>query len=150
MLLDVTPLSLGFAVSQKAVDNKHNKWLGIKSENLMRVIVPRNSSIPIDVTKPCAAEFDGATEVDIKVLEGEERKAERNHTLDICTIKDLVPVKAGLPAFSITYAVDVNGILTITANKWKSGEIQKMEVQQFKRNLPPDQLEQLQAVAAER
>lgn len=139
----MTPLSLGFAVSQKAADNKQNKWLGIKTENLMRVIVPRNSSIPIDVTKPCAAEFAGATEVEIKVLEGEERKAERNHVLDICTIKDLVPVPAGMPAFSIKYAVDVNGILTITANKWKSGEIQKMEVQQFKRNLPPELLGKL-------
>ena len=106
----------------------------------MRVIIPRNSSIPIDVTKPCAAEIDNATEVDLRVLEGEERKAERNHTVDICKITDLVPVPAGQPSFTITYTIDVDGILSITANKWKSGEVQKLEVKQFKRNMPIDQL----------
>jgi len=65
-------------VTQKAEETKRNLFYGIKQENVMRVFIKRNSSFPLSVTKPCSTAYDNQTEVDVKVLEGNERRAEGN------------------------------------------------------------------------
>ena len=105
MLLDVTPLSLGC----KLINDQND------------VIIPRGSTIPTMETKPYTTVQDYQTVVVTNVTQGESPIASQNHNLGDYQISGIPPRLQGVPQIETTYAIDANGILTVTARELETG-----------------------------
>ena len=105
LLLDVTPLSLGIETTGR----------------VMSVIIPRNTSIPCTRTEMYTTEVDYQTEVDISVYEGERHKTTDNHLLGEFTISNIEKAKRNEPKVAVTFSIDSDGILTVTAKDETTG-----------------------------
>ncbi len=99
VLLDVTPLSLGVEV------------LG----GLFDVVIPKNTTIPTRKTKIYTTAEDNQTSVWIKVYQGERRIAKENRLLGEFELSGIPPAPRGVPQIEVTFDIDVNGILTVSA-----------------------------------
>ena len=98
VLLDTTPFSLGLGVGK-----------------YYQLIIPKGSTIPTTVTNLGITEFDFQTDVELPIYEGEYNNIKKNHFLGQFEIKDIPAKKAGEVIFDVTYQVDVDGILTVSA-----------------------------------
>ena len=98
VLMDTTPFSLG---------------LGVGDE--FQLIIPKGSTIPTSVTNYGITEFDNQYSVELPIYEGEYNNVESNHFLGKFEINDIPMKKAGEIIFDVTYQVDVDGILTVSA-----------------------------------
>lgn len=99
ILLDVAPLSLGVEVLKKN----------------MCIIIPRNSVLPIKRTKVFSTDTDGQTSVSIKVYEGERKLTKDNFLVGAFDLSGFQSAPRGCPRIRITFEIDLNGILQITA-----------------------------------
>ena len=106
LLLDVTPFSVGC----RLVNGRND------------IIIPRGSTLPTVETKPYTTAFDNQTVVGTNVTQGESSVASENHNLGDYQIKGLPPQPAGGPRIEITYAIDINGILTAIAREMETGK----------------------------
>ena len=98
VLMDTTPFSLG---------------LGVGDE--FQLIIPKGSTIPTSVTNYGVTDFDNQYSVELPIYEGEYNNVENNHFLGQFEINDIPMKKAGEVIFDVTYQVDVDGILTVSA-----------------------------------
>ena len=98
VLLDTTPFSLGLGVGK-----------------YYQLIIPKGSTIPTTVTNLGITEFDFQTDVELPIYEGEYNDIKKNHFLGQFEIKNIPAKKAGEVIFDVTYQVDVDGILTVSA-----------------------------------
>ena len=98
VLLDTTPFSLGLGVGK-----------------YYQLIIPKGSTIPTTVTNFGITEFDFQTDVELPIYEGEYNNTKKNHFLGQFEIKNIPAKKAGEVIFDVTYQVDVDGILTVSA-----------------------------------
>jgi len=105
LLLDVTPLSLGIETIG-----------GVTS-----TLIPRNTTIPAQAKELFTTYVDGQTNVDIHVLQGEREMAKDNRSLARFTLADLPPLPAGAPRIEVTFQIDANGILEVTAKEQTTG-----------------------------
>ncbi|NMC43964.1 MAG: Hsp70 family protein, partial [candidate division Zixibacteria bacterium] len=105
LLLDVTPLSLGI------------ETLG----GVMNVLIPRNSKIPAVSKEMFTTYVDGQTSVAIRVYQGERELVADNRTLGSFDLTGLEPVRAGLPRIEVSFMLDADGILRVTACDTRSG-----------------------------
>jgi Fe-S protein assembly chaperone HscA len=112
LLLDVTPLSLGLET-----------YGGI-----MSTLIPRNSRIPAVAREPFTTFVDNQTAVDIHVLQGERERVEDNRSLARFKLRGIEPLPAGLPRIEVSFLVDADGILQVSARDLKTGNIQSVEV----------------------
>jgi molecular chaperone DnaK len=112
LLLDVTPLSLGIET-----------YGGV-----MSALIPRNSRIPAVAREPFTTFVDNQTAVDIHVLQGERDRVEDNRSLARFKLRGIQPMPAGLPRVEVTFMVDADGILQVSAKDLKSGTVQSVEV----------------------
>ena len=99
VLLDVTPLSLGVEV------------LG----GLFDVVIPKNTTIPTRKTKIYTTAEDNQTSVWVKVYQGERKIARENRLLGEFELSGIPPAPRGVPQIEVTFDIDVNGILTVSA-----------------------------------
>eukprot|EP00007_Cunea_sp_BSH-02190019_P005585 CAMPEP_0174233232 /NCGR_PEP_ID=MMETSP0417-20130205/3321_1 /TAXON_ID=242541 /ORGANISM="Mayorella sp, Strain BSH-02190019" /LENGTH=650 /DNA_ID=CAMNT_0015311405 /DNA_START=139 /DNA_END=2091 /DNA_ORIENTATION=+ len=99
LLLDVTPISVG-------VESAGGK---------MAVIVPRNTTIPTKGTKMFSTNRDNQTSVKVQVYEGERPLTQNNHFLGTFTLDNIPPQPRAKPRIEVTFDIDANGILTVTA-----------------------------------
>jgi molecular chaperone DnaK len=113
LVLDATPLSLGV------------ETLG----GVMTVVIPRNTTIPKTESQTFSTASDNQTAVTINVLQGEREFAKDNRLLGTFNLTDIPPAPRGLPQISVSFNVDVNGILTVTAKDQASGKENKITVQ---------------------
>ena len=113
LLLDVTPLSLGIESLGGAVAK----------------IIHRNSTIPASATEHFTTGVEGQTNVAIHVLQGERELAKDCRSLARFDLKGIPPMPAGLPRIEVTFLIDSNGILHVTARELRSGKEAEIEVQ---------------------
>jgi len=99
LLLDVTPLSLGI------------ETLG----NVMTVMIPRNTTIPTSKSQIFSTAADNQPAVDIHVLQGERPMANDNKTLGNFQLTGIAPARRGVPQIEVTFDIDVNGIVHVSA-----------------------------------
>jgi molecular chaperone DnaK len=112
LLLDVTPLSLGV------------ETLG----GVMTKLVERNSTIPSRKTEIFSTAEDNQSAVDIHVLQGERELARDNRTLGQFRLEGINPAPRGLPQVEVTFDLDANGILNVSAKDMATGKEQKITI----------------------
>ncbi len=112
LLLDVTPLSLGV------------ETMG----SVMTVMIERNTTIPVRKTETYSTAADNQTAVDIHVLQGERPMAGDNMSLGRFRLDGIPPAPRGIPQVEVTFDIDANGILHVTAKDKASGKEQKVTI----------------------
>ncbi|HAF60954.1 MAG TPA: molecular chaperone DnaK, partial [Anaerolineaceae bacterium] len=112
LLLDVTPLSLGV------------ETLG----GVMTPLIPRNTTIPVKKSEIFSTAEDNQTSVDVHVLQGERSKAEDNMTLGRFRLEGIASAPRGVPQVEVTFDIDANGILNVTAADKATGLEQKIAI----------------------
>jgi molecular chaperone DnaK len=112
LLLDVTPLSLGV------------ETLG----GVMTKIIPRNTTIPTKKSEVFSTAADGQTNVEIKVLQGEREFANDNKSLGTFRLDGIPPAQRGVPQIEVTFDIDANGILSVTAKDKGTGKEQTISI----------------------
>ncbi len=126
LLLDVTPLSLGV------------ETLG----GVMTVLIPRNTTIPVKKTEVFTTAEDNQTAVDIHVLQGERPMAADNMSLGRFRLEGIPPAPRGVPQIEVTFDIDANGILNVTARDKATGKEQKVTIT-ASTNLSKDEIERM-------
>ena len=112
LLLDVVPLSLGLETYG----------------GLMESLIPRNTRIPTVARESFTTFAENQTGVDIHVLQGEREKVSENRSLARFKLTGIQPSPAGLPRIEVTFLVDADGILQVSARDLKTGREQSIEV----------------------
>jgi molecular chaperone DnaK len=112
LLLDVTPLSLG-------IETKGG---------VMTKLIDRNTTIPTRKSETFSTAEDGQTSVEIHVLQGEREMAGFNKTLGKFQLVGIPPAPRGVPQVEVTFDIDANGILSVSAKDLGTGNEQKIEV----------------------
>ena len=112
LLLDVTPLSLGV------------ETLG----GVMNVMVPRNTTIPTRKTETYSTAADNQPEVEIHILQGERGMARDNRTLGKFKLLGIPPAPRGVPQIEVTFDIDANGILNVSAKDKATNKEQKITI----------------------
>ena len=113
ILLDVTPLSLGV------------ETMG----GLMTTIITRNSSIPAKQSEVFSTGADSQDAVEIHVLQGERPFAKDNKSLGIFKLKGIPSAPRGVPRINVTFQLDVNGLLSVSAREEKTGIEQSIKIE---------------------
>jgi molecular chaperone DnaK len=112
VLLDVSPLSLGV------------ETLG----GVMTVLIPRNTTIPTSKKETFSTAADSQPAVDIHVLQGERQMAGDNRTLGRFQLTGLPPAPRGVPQIEVTFDIDANGILNVSAKDTGTGKEQAIQI----------------------
>ncbi len=112
LLLDVTPLSLGI------------ETLG----GVFNRIIDRNTTIPVKKSQVYSTAADGQTSVEIHVLQGEREMASGNTTLGRFNLDGIAPAPRGVPQIEVTFDIDANGIVNVTAKDKGTGKEQHITI----------------------
>ena len=112
LLLDVTPLSLGI------------ETLG----GVFNRIIDRNTTIPVKKSQVYSTAADGQTSVEIHVLQGEREMAANNTTLGRFILDGITPAPRGIPQIEVTFDIDANGIVNVTATDKGTGKEQHITI----------------------
>ena len=112
VLLDVTPLTLGI------------ETLG----GVMTALVPRNTTIPVSKSQTFSTAENNQTAVDINVLQGERPMATDNKSLGMFRLEGIAPAMRGVPQIEVTFDIDANGIVNVSAKDKATGKEQKITI----------------------
>jgi molecular chaperone DnaK len=112
LLLDVTPLSLGIEV----LGGEFNK------------IIEKNTTIPTKATQTYSTAADNQTAVTVHVLQGERLQAMHNKSLGKFDLSGIEPAPRGMPQIEVSFDIDANGILHVSARDKKTGKEQRIEI----------------------
>ena len=113
ILLDVTPLSLGV------------ETMG----GLMTTVINRNASIPVKQSEIFSTGVDNQNVVEVHVLQGERQFAKDNKSLGVFKLKGIPSAPRGVPKINVTFQLDVNGLLAVSAREEESGVEQSIKIE---------------------
>jgi len=130
VLLDVTPLTLGL------------ETLG----GIRTALIERNTTVPTSKSQTFSTAADNQTQVEINVLQGERQMAVDNKSLGRFILDGIPPARRGMPQVEVTFDIDSNGILHVTAKDKTSGKEQKITIQNST-NLSDEEVEKMRAEA---
>jgi len=112
VLLDVSPLSLG-----------------VETEGgVMTVMIPRNTTVPTRREETFSTAADSQPKVEIHVMQGERAEARNNKSLGRFNLEGIMPAPRGVPKIKVTFDIDANGILAVTAKDEATGRDQKITI----------------------
>ncbi|CAG0882060.1 unnamed protein product, partial [Cyprideis torosa] len=127
LLLDVTPLSLGI------------ETVG----GVMTTLIPRNTTIPKQVTQNFSTTVDNQTSVHVQVYEGERAMTRDNNLLGDFVLRDIPPAPRGVPKIDVTFDLDANGILNVSAKDTGSGRHGNITITNDKGRLSQREIERM-------
>ena len=126
VLLDVTPLTLGI------------ETLG----GVMTPLVPRNTTIPVSKSQVFSTAENNQTAVDIQVLQGERPMARDNKSLGMFRLEGIAPAMRGIPQIEVTFDIDANGIVNVSAKDKATNKEQKITITNSS-NLSEDDIDKM-------
>merc|ERR1712045_935215 len=127
VLLDVCPLTLGI------------ETVG----GVMTKIIPRNSVVPTKKSQIFSTAADNQNTVTIQVFEGERPMTKDNHLLGKFDLTGIPPAPRGVPQIEVTFEIDVNGILRVSAEDKGTGNKEKIEIKNDANRLTPEEVERM-------
>ena len=131
VLLDVTPLTLGI------------ETMG----GVMTKLIEANTTIPFKKSEIFSTAADNQTEVTVHVLQGERPMAVDNKSIGKFNLTGIMPARRGVPQIEVTFDIDANGILTVSAKDKATGREQKIRIEASS-NLSKEEVERMKAEAA--
>lgn len=127
LVIDVTPLSLG-----------------IETVNgIMTLLIPRNTMVPVKKTQIFSTASDNQPSVEINVFEGERPMAKDNHFLGNFHLGGIPLAPRGVPQIEVTFEIDANGILTVTAVEKATGKKESINITADKQRLSQDEIQRM-------
>ncbi len=126
LLLDVTPLSLGIETQGE----------------VMHVLIDKNTTIPTKASQVYSTAADNQTAVTVHVLQGERKMAKQNKSLGQFNLEDIPPAPRGMPQIEVTFDIDANGIMHVSAKDKATGKEQSIQIKASS-GLSDEEIEQM-------
>jgi L1 cell adhesion molecule like protein len=137
VLRDATPLSLGFEVAIPAIG------MGPTIYDVMDTVIPRNTIIPTKKKKGCSTLIDNQLSICFKVYEGESADTKYNNLLGEFTLHGIPPAPGGVPHIEVTFDIDANGVLNVSAEDKTTGSTNNITITEHSGQLRKEEIKSM-------